>query len=115
MTRDELTEQMNSINDPVAEVQKVYAAMDFLGIPYKKTRCAKCRRDYWNIVREELGLVDDASELSAFDDTEYEYIYLLDRAQSWNGHIIDQGTPPEVIREFIKRHPNFYDKIKKEI
>ena len=107
MSREELVEKFNSITDIISSRETLYLLMNELGITFKKTKCVKCLRDYYNIVREELGMIESAAEVSDFND-DNEYVYLLDRAQSWNGHIINNSTPVEVIREFVKTHKGYY-------
>ena len=107
MSREELVEKFNSITDIISSRETLYLLMNELGITFKKTKCVKCLRDYYNIVREELGMIESAAEVSDFNDNN-EYVYLLDRAQSWNGHIINNSTPVEVIREFVKTHKGYY-------
>lgn len=107
MSREELVEKFNSITDIISSRETLYLLMNELGITFKKTKCVKCLRDYYNIVREELGMIESAAEVSDFND-DNEYVYLPDRAQTWNGHIIDNSTPVEVIREFVKTHKGYY-------
>lgn len=90
--------------DPIRDANDLYQIMDELCIHYKKTTCSKCLKDYYNICLEELGLIDDASELSDFNG----YKYLKDRTVIWNGHKMNQHTDPEIIEEFIKDHHGYY-------
>lgn len=108
MERDKIIEKFNTITDVKADKRTLYEVMTELGIQFKKTNCVSCLKDYYNIVREELGMIEDASVLSDFDR---EYIYIPKRAQTWNGYIIDDSTPVEIIKEFIKKHPKGYYKI----
>lgn len=64
--RDALIAKVRSIKNVHKQTELLYEIMDELGIKYKRTRCFKCHIDYLNIVKEELGLIDDASENSAF-------------------------------------------------
>lgn len=107
MEKEKLIEKVRSINDVSKQRDELYAVLDELGITYRRTNCKKCLRDLLNIAKEELRLIEDASAASDFNG-ESEYVYLLDRAQSWNGHIIDQNTPAEVVREFVKAFPKGY-------
>lgn len=106
---DEIRDRIAAISNPNKQIDEIYALLDELGIIYKKTKCGKCRKDLLNILREEAGLIEDAAEESEFGkETETEFTYLLNRPQSWNGHLICQDTPVEVIREFVKQFPNGY-------
>ena len=105
--REQLKEKILSVKDANKDIKIVYEVLDELGIKYKRTKCQRCRNDLRNIALEELGLIDDAAEMSDFNG-EYEYEYLLARPQSWNGHLMDQDTPAEVIEKFLKQFPNGY-------
>lgn len=93
------------IKDVSKDRELLYQLLDNLGITYKKTNCRKCLGDYFAMAKEELGLIENAAEESGWDG---EYKYLLNRTLSWNGHLINQDTPVEVIREFVKAFPKGY-------
>lgn len=117
MDKDELIRRVETIQDPKKEKEELYSIMEELGIGYKKTNCPKCLRDYLNIVKEELGLIDSAAEESTFDTEEW--VYLRDRNFVWTKQDgtkvkISKNTPPELIEEFVKTHKGFYKKIKKQ-
>lgn len=61
-----LIAKVNSITNVHKQTELLYSIMDELGLKYKRTRCFKCHIDYLNIVKEELGLIEDASEQSKF-------------------------------------------------
>ena len=108
MTREKLTELFKDIDKVTPQnIGLVYKSMEFLGIPFKKTTCGKCRRDYLNIIKEELGLIDNAADQSDFNENKC-YRYLLKRSQVFNGHLINGQTAIEIIREFVKKHPVGY-------
>lgn len=110
---DELKQRIANITDANAQILEIYALLDELNITYKKTKCARCRRDLLNILREEAGIIESAANESGFNtDSNTEYVYLLDRPQTWNGHFINQDTPPDVIRGFLEQFPNGYYKLK---
>ena len=113
MTKESLIEQFAGITDATpANISQIYEALDFLGIPFKKTSCKRCRQDLLNIVREELGLIESAAEESSFNsDGDKCYRYLLDRAQTWEGHLINKDTPLDVVKKFIKKFPKGYFEI----
>lgn len=107
--------QQNEMKRVFAEIDEVtpqnvrtlYSAMEELGIPFKKTVCKRCRHDYLMIVKEELGLIADASEHSAFDG-EACYRYVVDKPVFWNGWKIDSETPQEIVKKFVERFPKGY-------
>lgn len=114
--KDELIRRVESIKDLKSDYNELYALLDELGITYKKTTCLKCRRDYLNIIKEELGMIDSAAEVSSFNTTsDGGYIYLRDRNFIWNKPDgtrvrISKNTPVEEIEEFVKDHKGFYKK-----
>ena len=106
--REQLIEIIKGIDNPTpANINTIYEGLRFLGIPFKKTTCGKCRRDYLNIIKEELGLIDNAADQSDFNENKC-YRYLLKRSQVFNGHLINGQTAIEIIREFVKKHPVGY-------
>lgn len=107
---DSLSTMVDVNFDPVRNPKRLYELMDELGIKYKRTTCSKCLKDYYNICCEELGLIDDASDYSEFNEG---YVYLKSRSFIWNGHKINQKTPVDVIEEFIKEHKGYYRKIER--
>ena len=107
MERDELIKKINSVSDPSKDRNIIYEVLTELGISFKRTNCKKCLVDLMNIAKEELGLVGNAADFSDFNE-DFDYVYICDRPQSWNGHIINQDTPVEIIREFVKRFPRGY-------
>lgn len=117
MTREEMIEALSHITNFKAQRKELYPIADELGIKYKKTTCTKCTRDLYNIIREELGLIEDAAEESDFNydpyNGQYEYIYLPKRSVGWMGYIIGQDTPVEIIEKFNAKFPGYYRKVKK--
>lgn len=116
MTKEEMIEAIKAIKSPVKEITTIYKVLDELGITYQKTKCGKCRRDLFNICREELGLIENAAEQSDFNgtDTDFEWKYLKSNGTRWNGRIYDQNTDPAMIETFVKVFPTgFYEKIAK--
>ena len=107
-SKEQLIEIVKGIDNPTpANINTIYEGLRFLGIPFKKTTCGKCRRDYLNIIKEELGLIDNAADQSDFNGNKC-YRYLLKRSQVFNGHLINGQTAIEIIREFVKKHPLGY-------
>lgn len=103
------------------QIKEIYALLDELGIKYQKTQCSKCRKDLMNILREEAGLIGDASAESDFNakdieiDWSYTYEYIFPHPIWWHGHKICQETPREVIEEFVHYIPQgYYRKVKAE-
>lgn len=105
MDREQLFEKFSQIKDVSKNRDIIYELLNELGLSYKKTNCRKCLGDYYAMIKEELGLIADASEESGWNG---EWVYLCKHAQTWNGHIIDQNTDPKVIEEFVKRFPKGY-------
>lgn len=102
----ELIPVVENLN-PTKDKKTLYDVMDKLGISFRKTNCNKCLRDYYYIVKEELGLIDNAAEMSDFNGSdctsdEGEYIYIKTKPVYWNGHKMDGKTDKGIIREFLK-------------
>jgi len=115
MTREEIREKFDAITDPYNQKQELYEVLDLLEIKYKKTNCRNCILDYFRIAQEELGIIEDASEESNFNNIKLTneqpatvLKYVWPRPVSWKGHIINDRTPELVKREFHKTHKGFY-------
>ena len=118
MDREQLLQAVKGIKNPVKQKEEIYMLMDALGMQYKRTNCGRCLRDYLNMVKEELGAIESAAEVSEFNEigneTEFEYVYVHPRTVLWNGHKMNQHTKREIIEEFVKKHPHgFYKRIAK--
>lgn len=105
MTRDDILREYTD-GTLKADRKRLYMALDTLGLTYRKTNCKRCLNDYHNMIGEELGLVGDAAEVSAFNGGGWRY--LPDRIMSWNGHLIGPDTPNDVIEKFVKAFPKGY-------
>lgn len=68
-------ELLNQIKDVSKDRETLYKLMDELKIPYKRTNCKRCLTDYYNIVREEIGLIGNAAEVSEFNESDENAIY----------------------------------------
>lgn len=126
MTKEEIREKFDAITDPYNQKNELYEVLDLLGIKYKKTNCKNCILDYFHMAQEELGIIEDASEESNFNEWAHEdnqpstvlkddsqqvqtvLRYVWPRPVSWKGHIINDRTPESVKREFHKTHKGFY-------
>ena len=109
--KEKLLEAADAISNPLKQKEEIFMLMDALGLTYKRTNCGRCLKDYLNIIKEELGVIADASTESDFNG---EWEYLPKRTMTWNGHLINQDTPVEVIREFVKKFPvGYYRRIAK--
>lgn len=111
MNREEIKERALAITNPAFQATELYELLDAIGIKYLKSNCHKCRADLYNILLEELNLIEDASAISSFD-SEYEYKYIRKRTVLWNRDgkyvKINQNTSPEIIKEFIKTHHGYF-------
>lgn len=108
MDKEEILKAANNIVSPVKQKEEIFALMDELGLSYKRTNCGRCLKDYLNIIKEELKIIKNAAEVSDFNETGGEYIYIHPRTVLWHGHKINQYTSKEVIREFVKKFPTGY-------
>ena len=109
MNEEELIRRAEAITNVNLQREELYSLLDDLNITYKKTRCLKCLRDYLNIVKEELHMIESAADYSSFND---EYKYIRKRTVLWlkDGKYIkiNQNTSPEIIEEFIKTHHGYF-------
>lgn len=111
MNKEELIKKVESIKDLKKDYKILYEIMNELGISFRKTTCSKCRQDYLNVVKEELGMIESAAEQSDFNGGKW--VYLRERSFSWtmlDGKkvIINANTPQNIIEEFVKTHKGFY-------
>lgn len=107
MDRQLIIDKLNSITNPYSEKMILYEIMDELGMHYRRTNCKSCIFDYYNIVREELGMIEDASEESNFD-YQYELVYTYPRPVNWKGTIVNKNSPKSVLQAFYNEHPKFF-------
>lgn len=109
-----MIERVNLVKSPLREKETLYAIADELGIKYKKSNCPKCCKDLKLIIQEQLGLIEDAAELSDFNDNG-EYKYIRKNGVVWKGRVYNQNTDPKFIKEFIKHFPKgYYELIEQE-
>lgn len=112
MEREELRERALAITDPISQYQEVYDLLDALGITYKKTTCHRCRTDLYNILREELGIIESAAEESDFNNTVLpegaELVYIYPRPVKFQGKIIKSTSSQEVMMTLYRVHPQFF-------
>lgn len=112
MEKEDLIQRALLIKNVSTQREELYSLLDELGITYSRTRCIKCLNDYLNIIKEELSLIPSASEVSPFNDSECEYKYIRKQTVLWlkDGQRIkiNQNTPIEIIKEFIKTHPGYF-------
>lgn len=111
MTKENMIEVVKSIKQPVKDKKLIFQLAKELGLDFRPTNCGKCLRDYLNIIKEELGMINNAADNSDFntvDEGNFEWIYTRKKAQTWNGYLINQDTDPEIIKKFVKSFPNGY-------
>lgn len=65
-----ISELRRMLANPKRDIGRLYGIMDEMGIAYKRTSCIKCLRDYVAICLEELRAIDNAADISGFDDNE---------------------------------------------
>lgn len=114
MTKEEMIERVNLVKNPLRERETLYAIADELGIKYKKSNCPKCCKDLKLILLQELGVIEDAAELSDFnekEEEEYVWKYIYPFPVNCGGIVYNQDTDPKYIESFAKANPNkFYVK-----
>lgn len=105
MDKEQIIQKAKQIVDPARQAQLLYECLDALEIKYQKTTCHKCRRDLYAILLEELELIDDASDMSAWDNSEFTWIYHYPRPVRWGDKVITKKTPQHILQDFCKEHP----------
>lgn len=110
MTQEELRERTLAIKDPARQPEELYALLDAAGIKYQKTTCHKCRIDLYNILREELGLINSAAEESDFNELPEgaELVFIYPRPVKFNGKIIKKSSSQETMLTLYRVHPEFF-------
>lgn len=108
MEREEILRRAKAMGDPAKNSEELYTLLDAAGISYQKTNCYRCRRDLYAILMEELGEIQDASELSEFNQKPTKLIYVHPRTVLWNGHKINDKTPEDIKRAFHATHRGFF-------
>lgn len=110
MTQEELRERTLAIKDPARQPEELYALLDAAGITYQKSTCHKCRIDLYNILREELGLINSAAEESDFNELPEgaELVFIYPRPVKFNGKIIKSTSSQEVMLTLYRVHPEFF-------
>lgn len=109
--------EINILKEQFADIQTatnsnislIYKALEDLQIPYKKTSCKRCRQDLLNIVKEELGLIGSAADESPFNGNKC-WECTLSRPLVWEGHLIWNDTPAEIIERFNEKFPDRFFK-----
>lgn len=112
-----MIDTISAVQSPYKERKTLFAIAEELGIKFQKTQCSKCCNDLYNIIREELGIIGDASEMSDFNvqSGDYKYIYIGGQSVGWMGNVMNQDTPIEVIEDFVKRTGSkYYKRVKVE-
>ena len=110
MTTEEIREKALAIKDPVKEYLTVYKLLDELGVKYKKTNCHRCRIDLYNILREELGLIESAAEMSDFNSLPEgaELVYIFPSPVKFRDKIIKKTSSQKDMMELYRVHPQFF-------
>lgn len=113
MQLEEIREKTLAIKNPVTEYETVYELLDELGVEYKKTNCHRCRRDLYNILREEVGLIESAAEESDFNSENElpggsELIFNYPRPVKFGDKTIKATSSQEDMMELYRVHPHFF-------
>ena len=74
-------------------------------------RCPNCWQDAVIVLRNFFGISANDTDGDGHPDTPHRYRYLRRDAMVWRGHLIDGNTDTAVIDEFIKWHPQFFERI----
>lgn len=112
MNKDELIARVHEITNVNTQKNEIYDILKELNIPFKKTTCGKCLKDYLNIIKEELGIIDSAAECSSFNSG-WKYIHPFPIVWEYKGkkYVMNNNTPIEIIEAFVKNNKNYYKKL----
>lgn len=73
-------------------------------------RCPSCWQDAVFVLRNFFGISTGDTDGDGKPDTgSKKWKYLRTSSMKWRGIIIDQCTSDEVIEEFVKYHPQFFE------
>lgn len=69
MSREEMIKELDGVTkeNVVRYKTKLWSVADALGLKFKRTACPRCTRDLLAIVQEELGIIENAAEVSEFN------------------------------------------------
>ena len=73
--------------------------------------CPNCWQDAVIVLRNFFGISANGTDGDVKPDTPHRYRYLRRDAMMWRGYLIDGETDPAVIDEFVKWHPQFFERI----
>ena len=76
--------------------------------------CPNCWQDAVLVLRNFFGISANDTDGDGKPDTPHRWRYLRRDAMMWRGCIIDGNTPDEIIDEFVKWHPQFFEEVKIE-
>ena len=112
MNKDELIARVQEITNVRRQYNEIYELLQELNIPFQKTTCVKCLRDYLNIIKEELGIIDSAAECSSFNSG-WKYVWPFAIVWEYKGkkYVMNNNTPKEIIEAFVRNNKNYYKKL----
>lgn len=94
-----------------ADKKNIRAIVEAFGVEgvNLRGRCPSCWQDAVLVLRNFFGISTGDTDGDGKPDTgSKKWKYLRTSSMKWRGIIIDQCTPDEVIEEFVKYHPQFY-------
>lgn len=97
MSKEEMIEAIKSVTNINRQIGTIYEVLSELGVKFEKTSCSRCRRDLLLIAKEELGMIDDASDESDFNA---DGVWTLKRAVIWNGVKITKDSDQKLLDNF---------------
>lgn len=76
-----------------------------------RSRCPDCWVDAVLVLRNFFGVTSNDTDGDGKPDTPSKWRYLRTTPMLWRGHLIDGTTPDDIVAEFVKWHPQFFEAV----
>lgn len=76
--------------------------------------CPNCWQDAVLVLRNFFGISASDTDGDQKPDTPSKWRYLRRESMRWRGHLIDGTTPDDIVAEFVKWHPQFFEAVEDE-
>lgn len=76
--------------------------------------CPNCWQDAVLVLRNFFGVTSNDTDGDGNPDTPSKWRYLRSTPMLWRGYLIDGTTPDDIVDEFVKWHPQFFEAVEDE-